>query len=485
MTRQSIAESFDVEQAISKIETEFRGEILLPGDPQYDETRAIWNGMIDRRPAVILRATGTADVVAAVNFARENDLELAIHGGGHNVAGKAVSDGGVMLDLSEMNGVHVDRANQTVRVQGGATLGDVDHETQLFGLATPLGAVSQTGIAGLTLNGGYGHLARQFGLAADSLRSVEIVTADGQVRTASAERHPDLFWAIRGGGGNFGVVTSFEYDLYEVGPEVSTIFKWFRIEDAPIVLERFHEWADSAPREGGTIAFVGYVPELEEYPEEAWGEPAIVLLGSFRGEAAEADDAFAPLVEGLSPIADFSERTTYEALQSVLDEDYPDGMHYYWKSIFLSELTDEVFEVMLRAIETSPSTLSTIDLWQLGGAIAEVPQDATAFWHRDKPFMITFEANWEDAEDDDANVSWAREAFAEIEALEIASGRYGNFPGFAEDPVNIIYGANYHRLVDVKTTYDPENLFRLNQNIVPRTSDTSSADGDESSEEGR
>ena len=453
-------------EALDALAERVRGELLLPGDQGYDEARALWNGMIDRHPAVIVRATGTADVVAGVNFAREQELELAVHGGGHNVAGNATTDGGVMLDLSGMSGVFVDPAARTARVEGGATLGDVDHETGLFGLAAPLGVVSATGVAGLTLNGGYGHLSREHGLACDNVRSMQVVTADGEVRTASADDHPDLFWALRGGGGNFGVVTSFEFDLQAVG-EVYVPFSWFHADDAPTVLGRVPEWAESAPLAAGVLSFVGHVPELAEFPASAWGEPAIALLGSYRGDVAEGPAAFAPLVEGVEPVADMSGPMRHEALQRLLDEDYPDGLRYYWTSIFLEELTDEVVELVVRYNESAPSALSTIDLWVLGGAVAGRSQDATAFYHRDKPFMLNFEANWTDPADDDANVAWAREGFAEVETLPGASGRYGNFPGLAEDPVELLFGENYDRLLEIKRRYDPENLFHRNQNVRP------------------
>jgi len=453
--------------ALDALGERVRGELLLPHDEGYDEARALWNGMIDRRPGVIVRASGTADVVAAVEFAREQGLELAVHGGGHNVAGNAVTDGGVMLDLSTMNGVFVDPAARTARVEGGATLGNVDHETQLFGLAVPFGAVSETGVAGLTLNGGYGHLSRAHGLACDNVRSMQVVTASGEVLTASAEEHPDLFWALRGGGGNFGVVTAFEFELYEVGPEVYVLFTWFHANDGSAVFERVREWVESAPPEAGVLPFVGHVPELEEFPASAWGEPAVALLGSYLGDVADGPSVYSPLVEGLQPLADMSGPMPYEELQQLLDEDYPDGLRYYWKSIFLDELTDEAVDLMLRYNESAPSALSTIDVWCLGGVVADPPQDATAFWHRDKPFMLNFEANWTEPEDDDANVSWGREGFAEAEVLPVASGRYGNFPGMAEDPVELLFGENYDRLVAIKRRYDPENLFHRNQNIRP------------------
>ncbi|WP_255149392.1 FAD-binding oxidoreductase [Halorarius halobius] len=457
-----------IPDAVETLRTAVRGPVLLPDDDEYHEARTVWNGMIDKRPAVVVQCTGTADVVAAVNAARESDMELSVHGGGHNVAGTAVTDGGLMVDLTPMNGVHVDRAAGTVRAEGGALLGDVDHETQLFGLATPLGAVSETGIAGLTLNGGYGHLSREYGLACDSLVSADVVTADGQVLTASTESHPDLFWAIRGGGGNFGVVTSFEYDLHEVGPEVYGLFTWFHGDDAEAALAGFREWTGDAPREAGALAFTAHVPELAEFPEASWGDPSVAFIGSYRGDPADADEVFESLTERAEPLADLSGPMQFEALQSMLDEDYPDGMRYYWKSTFVTGLPDELLDVLVRYNERAPSALSTVDVWHLGGAVAAVPQDATAFWHRDKPYMVNFEANWTDPDDDEANLAWAREGLAAVEELDVAGGRYGNFPGFEEDPVSLQFGGNYERLVDVKTEYDPENLFHHNRNVEPR-----------------
>lgn len=246
------------------------------------------------------------------------------------------------------------------------------------------------------------------------------------------------------------------------------LFVWFHGDDAETVMNRFREWAESAPRHVGALPFVGHVPELEEFPQETWGEPTLAILGSSRGNLEEAEGVFRPLTEDLAPIADFSGPMPFEDLQRMLDEDYPDGMRYYWKSIYLTELTDEAVDVMLRYNESAPSDLSTIDVWCLGGAIDDVARDATAFWHRDKPYMITFEANWEDADADDANVDWACAGFAEMESLPVTSGRYGNFPGMAEDPARLLFGENYDRLIDVKTKYDPGNLFHLNQNVEPR-----------------
>ncbi|RKD95890.1 FAD-binding oxidoreductase [Halopiger aswanensis] len=459
--------------AVRSFEAAFAGDVIRPSDPAYDEDRRVWNGMIDRYPAIVARCTGVADVVAAVDFARDQGLPLTVRGGGHNVAGTAVRDGGLVVDLEPMNGVRVDPDERTVRVEGGATLGDVDRETQLFGLATPLGAVSQTGVAGLTLNGGYGHLSREYGLSLDTLRSVDVVTADGRVRTASEDENADLFWGIRGSGGALGVVTSFEFDCYEVGPEVAVLFAWFHADDTDAVFERYLEWTAEGPREAGVLAFTAHVPPLEEFPEEQWGEPAVAMLGSYRGDPAPADaeGVFEPLLTAATPIADFSGPMPFVDLQSMLDEDYPDGLRYYWKSIYLEAVTEDVRDLMIRYNEASPSPLSTIDLWHLDGAVADVPQDATAFWHRDKPYMLTVEANWEDPADDDANVAWARDAIADVGALSVAAGRYGNFPGLNEedDPARATFGDNYERLVDVKTEYDPENVFRTRASVPPRT----------------
>ncbi len=446
----------------------FYGDVLRPSDDEYDEARAVWNGMIDRYPALVARCVDVDDVSAAVDFAREHDLPLAVRGGGHNAAGTAVCDGGLVVDLTELNGVRVDPEAKTARVDGGATLGDVDLETQRFGLATALGVVSQTGVAGLTLNGGYGHLSREYGLALDNLLSVDVVTADGQLRHASAEQNADLFWAIRGGGGNFGVVTALEYTLHEVGPDVYAFFVWFHGDDADVAMDAFREWTETAPRDASALAFTAHVPDIAEFPEESWGEPAIAFLGSARGDSADDGEVFESLREVATPIADLSGPMAYVDLQSMLDEDYPDGLHYYWKSVFLDDLTDEVFDLMIQYNDSAPSALSTIDIWHLGDAVADVPQDATAFWHRDKPYMLTVEANWEEPADDDANVNWAREVFADVQALPAASGRYGNFPGMNEDPAKLLYGENYDRLVDVKTKYDPDNLFQSNTNVPPR-----------------
>ncbi|WP_435364085.1 FAD-binding oxidoreductase [Haloarchaeobius sp. DYHT-AS-18] len=458
-------------EPLESLQATFRGTVLTPTDEGYDEARQLWNGMIDRHPAVIARCSGVADVVQAVTFARDQGLSLAVRGGGHNVAGTAVCDDGLVVDLSEMNGVHVDRAAMTVRAEGGATLGDVDRETQLFGLATPLGVVSKTGIAGLTLNGGVGHLRRKYGLACDNLRSVELVTAAGEVVTASADEHPDLFWAVQGGGGNFGVVTSFEYTLYEVGPEVFGMFVVHDSAHAAEALRLTREFAADAPREASVLPILGFVPEMAEFPTERWGDPMVAILGCHLDPTEAGEATLAPFRELGTPIGDFSGPMPFTDLQCLLDEEFPDGLNYYWKATYLTDLDDDLVDVLIRRWEACPSKLSTVDVWQLGGAIADRPQDASAFWHRDKAYMLTFEANWEDPADTDANVAWVRESIDEVRELPGVVGGYGNFPGFHEDPSQALFGENIDKLVAVKTKYDPENLFRLNQNVEPRVTE--------------
>jgi FAD/FMN-containing dehydrogenase len=463
--------------ALDAFRTELTGEVLLPTDADYDEARAIWNGMIDRYPAVIARCTDTDDVVTAVRFAREHDLPLAVRGGGHNVTGNAVCDDGLVVDLSEMNSVRVDLESHRAYVGGGATIGDVDRETQRLGLAVPLGVVSATGVAGLTLSGGLGHLRREYGLSLDNLTSVRIVTADGQVLRASESRHPDLFWAVRGGGGNLGIVTNFEYELQRVGPEVYGLFVWYHGEDAAHALRTFRKYAEGGAdgeepdRRGSVVAFTATVPELDEFPTSSWGESAVVFLGCYDGEKQAGETAFESLRTLADPVVDLSDSMAYTDLQTMLDEDYPDGLRYYWKAVYLDEMTDEVLDMLVEYGAASPSSLSTVDVWQLGGAIADAPVDATAFRHRESPYLVTFEANWEEESTDDENVAWARDGIAALRELGMTGGTYGNFPGFAEDPTRALFGENYDRMVEVKTTYDPENVFRLNLNVEPAGSD--------------
>jgi FAD/FMN-containing dehydrogenase len=458
------------ESVIAGLRNRMRGEVIRPGDEGYDEARKVWNGMIDKKPALIVRCASVADVVASVNFARENRVLLAVRGGGHNVAGTAVTDGGLVVDLSQMKGVREDPERRTVRAEGGVTIGELDEETQKFGLATPMGVVSETGIAGLTLGGGIGWLRRKYGLSSDNLVSVDVVTADGRSLTASETENPDLFWGIRGGGGNFGVVTSFEYRLYPVGPEVMCAFVLYPGARAKEVLRFIEEYVAQAPDEVSPLSFLGRVPHDELFPEEWHGEQYVALLAMHPGEAEEGERVLQPLRELGEPIADLSGAMPYVEVQKLLDEDYPEGWRYYWKSVNVNALSDEMIERLVVHAEAAPSDHSTIDVWYQGGAMSRVGAEETAFGDRSAPYLLGIEANWEEKpQDDEANVAWARECVADMRRFS-DGGTYLNFPGFLEEGQEMMrdaYGENYERLVTLKNEYDPTNFFRMNQNIRP------------------
>jgi FAD/FMN-containing dehydrogenase len=446
-----------------------RGKVIAPADDEFDAARSVWNGMIDRRPAAIVRAAGANDVAAAINAARENGMLVAIKGGGHNVAGSAVADGALVIDLSGMRGVAVDAKARRVRVQGGALLADIDAATQEHGLAVPVGVVSETGIAGLTLGGGLGWLRRKHGMSVDNLLSVEIVLADGRIVRADSKQNADLFWAVRGGGGNFGVVTEFEFQAHPLGPEVPVVFTFIPFEEAERGLRFFREQMRSAPDELSTFAIFGAVPPMPEIAAEAHGRDALIFLGVWSGDASEAERHLAPLRGFTAPLADLSGSWSYLEVQKLFDEDYPTGGRYYWKSQYADTMTDEVIEVLARYAASRPSKASTIDLWHMGGAIARVAPDATAVPQRLAEYLIGIESNWSDEADDEANIAWARALWAETQRFS-QQGLYVNFAGFGEeggDLVRAAYGGNYARLAQVKAKYDPANIFRVNQNILP------------------
>ena len=444
----------------------FRGEVLQQGDAGYDEARTVWNAMIDRRPGLIARPTGPADVMTAVDFARENDVLVAVKGGGHNIAGNAVSESGLMIDLAEMDTVRVDPTEQTARVGPGATLGDMDHETQAFGLATPGGVVSTTGVAGLTLGGGFGWLSRKHGLAVDNLRSVDVVTADGQAMTASEDEHADLFWGLRGGSGNFGIVTSFEFDLHEVGPEVLFGPTVYRYEDARDVLRHYREFARDAPRECCVWADSLTAPPLPFLPEAFHGTKVLSAMQFYAGDLEEGEDVLRPLREYGDPIADAVAPTRYTAAQRILDDLYADGARNYWKAHNFTELTDETIDTIVEYGERLPTPQSDILIHQVGGAINDVATDATAYPHRDTEFVVTPGARWEDPTKDEEYIGWVRECHDAL-AEDATGGTYVNFEGDRHGREQNAYGENYDRLVELKNEYDPTNLFRMNQNIEP------------------
>jgi FAD/FMN-containing dehydrogenase len=456
-------------EATEAFEQGLRGAVLRPGDEGYDDARAIWNGLIDRRPALIVQCTGAADVVDAVNFAREQNLLLSIKAGGHNVAGNAVNDGGLVIDLSRMNGVHVDPVAATVRAQAGATLADMDRETQLFGLAVPGGVVSTTGIAGLTLHGGAGHLRRKYGLSIDSLLSVEIVTADGQLRRASASENEDLFWAVRGAGSNFGVVTSFEFKAYPVGPMVMVGAVFYPLEDIRELLPAWRDYVASAPDELSSIALCWSVPAGEPFPVDHHGKDVLVVAAAYAGAVEDGESVVQPLRELGTPLIDLSGPWPWRGLQSGFDALFPKGGFYYWKSRALSELTSEAIDVIADFAARRPSPSTDIIVWHQGGAMSRVDESATAYGGRDANFLVTGEASWFDPAQNDDAIAWGREFWAAI-GEHSTGGLYLNFAGLAEEKEELVkagYGANYERLAALKAKYDPENLFRMNLNITP------------------
>jgi FAD/FMN-containing dehydrogenase len=443
------------------------GELLEPGDDGYDEARTVWNGMIDKEPALVAQCTGAADVMAAVNVARDRDLPLAVKGGGHNVAGNAVCDDGLVIDLSPMDGVRVDPASKTARVQGGATMADLDHETQAHGLAVPGGIISTTGVAGLTLGGGWGRLARKHGLTIDNLRSADVVTADGELVRASAAENPELFWALRGGGGNFGVVTSFEFDLHELGPEVPAGTLVYPYDDAEEVLRFYREFAAEAPDEASVYAALAPAPPEPPFPEAVWGETLLLFRLFYAGDVPAAREAFRPLREFGDPLVDDFEPIPYVEYQRVSDDLFPEGRRYYWKSNYFDDLPDGLIDTLLDHVAEFPTPFSMVFFEHLGGAINRVDPERTAYPHRHPLFAITVSPGWDDPVDDEELIGWAREVYRDL-ATYAAEGVYVNvLSDEGDERVREAYGDHYERLRRIKTEWDPDNLFNSNQNIEP------------------
>ena len=449
----------------------FRGELLLPTSPGYDTARRIWNGAIDRHPACVARCMGVADVVAAVRFAGDHDLEIAVRGGGHNVAGTAVCDDGVVIDLSAMRAVWVDPAGRTARVQGGALWGGVDHETQAHGLATTGGIVSHTGVAGLTLGGGIGFLMRKHGLAVDNLMAAEMVTAEGSIVRASADEHPDLFWALRGGGGNFGVVTSFRFVLHPVGPTVVAGPVFWAAEDTTDVLRFYRDFVADAPDELGTVIRLGTVPPLPVIPEHLHWRPAIAVACCYAGAADDGERAVRALRQHGTPLVDLLAPAPYVAFQGALNNTVPHGWHYYWKGTNLAGLTDDVIAVIADHAYTASSPRSYAAMFRMGGAVARVPHDATAYAGRDVAHNMSIDGVWlpdESGEHATAQTVWARGFLHALKPHR--AGVYVNFLDADDDTSRVreAYGDDiYRRLAEVKAKYDPDNAFHHNKNIRP------------------
>lgn len=446
-----------------------RGDVITPEHPEYDAARRVWNGMIDRHPAVIARCADADDVAVAVRFACERDLPLAVRGGGHNVAGTAVCDGGVVVDLSAMRAVRIDASGATVHVQGGATWADVDAVTTPLGRATTGGVVSETGVAGLALSGGVSHQRRRDGMTIDNLVSAEVVLADGRRVRASADDHPDLYWALRGGGGNFGVVTAFELRLHDLGPEVFGLNVAYPVQDAARVLSGWRDAVADAPDELSTAGFIWTLPDVEELPAELRGAAYVGVAGMWAGDPADGERACAPLRALGTPLVDMSGVMPYGDFQQSLDPYFPAGLRYHWKALYLRELDDATIRLTAAWSERRPSPDTLVIIRHCGGAISRVAPEETAFGDRSAQWMLSIDSTWRDAAGDAENVAYTR-GFFDAAAPRSTGQTYFNFPGLleeGEDAVRATYGANHGRLARVKAAYDPENRFRLNQNIRP------------------
>lgn len=454
------------EATLAEFAAGMRGTLVRPGDPDYAQDRAIWNGAHDRHPAVIARCAGVADVIRTVDFARSEGLALAVRGGGHSIAGFSTLDGGIVLDLAPMKGIQVDPVHHVVSVQAGCTWKDVDAETQQFGLAVTGGLVSSTGVAGFTLGGGIGWLMRKHGLASDNLVSVDVVTAAGQFLHASLEEHPDLFWGVRGGGGNFGVVTSFEFQLHEVGPTVLSGLVFYPADEAESVLAGYRAACAAAPDELTTLVNLTTAPPVPFLPESVHGQRIIGVGGCWSGDVDGGAEATAPFRSLGTVISDVFAPNPYAGCQQALDPLYPRGVHNYFRSAFLRTADDASLRALQDAFATLPNPMTEIHLQHLGGAVGRVPAEATAFALRDQEFIVNVIARTGAAEGFAEAVAWARGVTA---ALRPEAGTYVNFTGEADSAlVRASYPPDtYRRLVALKDAYDPANLFRLNQNIVP------------------
>ncbi len=456
--------------AVATLKATLRGTLLQPDDPDYDEVRIVWNAMIDRRPRFIVRCHGAADVIAAVGFARAHDLLVSIRGGGHNVAGYATCDGGMMVDLSLMRGVRVDPQLAQAWVQGGATWGDVDCEAAAFGLATPGGVVSMTGVGGLTLSGGIGWLRGRHGLCIDNLVAVDIVTADGRLLLADETTNSDLFWAVRGGGGNFGVVTSFVFRLHPIPPTLMFCAPVYPETRAREVIAAWRDFAATAPEALSSIVEFSTLPDDPELPVEARGMRVVTVGAVYDGPADEGEALVRPLRALGTPVIDLSDKIPYRTIQTFQDALFPKGRdRNYFKSLYLTGLDSGVIDDIVTHAEQRPSEMTLASVWQFAGAMQRVAADATAFGDRSMPYMLSIDSIWSQPEDDAANLAWSRGFWSAMRRH--SNGRlYLNFPGHGEDAAlvrNAVGEATFARLVGVKRKYDPTNFFRVNQNIPP------------------
>ena len=454
---------------LQELERRFSGELIMPENEKYDKSRSVWNGLIDKCPALIACCMGTKDVVEAVNFARKNELLVSVRGVGHNVAGNAICDAGLVIDLSAMKDIYVDLDRHIARVQPGADWGDVDRETQLHGLVTPGGQVSNTGVAGLTLGGGMGYLRRKWGLSCDNLLSIEIVTADGQILAAREDKNEDLFWAIRGGGGNFGIVTSFEFRLHPLGPEIYGALTVYPFEEAASVLRNWRNFALQAPDEVTCDANIWGMPPLPNVPAKMHWKPVVILAGMYAGPINEGEKQFKPVSNMGTPIADMSGPRPYVAMQSDLDPLFADGQLYYWKSIFANDISDALIDEIVAIADNRPSPQCLITMRSLGGAMGRIPENSTAYANRSARCNISIDNTWQDPAQNNEMIAWTRKVWKSLRN-RTDGGVYSNFIGLGEENdvlAKAAYGRNCERLQKVKSKYDPGNLFRMNLNINP------------------
>lgn len=455
-------------EGIDQLRASLGGALVLPDDPGYDDRRAIWNAMIDRRPAGILECRGAADVATAVRFARAQGLAFTVRGAGHNIAGKAVADGVLMIDTSTMTGIRVDPETRTVRVEPGCTLGDLDRETQPFGLAVPTGINSTTGIAGLTLGGGMGWLSRKHGLTIDNLIEVDLVTADGDRVTASATENPDLFWAVRGGGGNFGIVTSFLFQAHAHGPEILSGLLVHPIGDAPHVLRAWRDYCADVSDDVTAWAVMRKAPPLPFLPPEVHGTTVLILAVHYTGDMAEGERALEALRAVGSPIADVVSPHPFAGWQQAFDPLLTPGSRNYWKTHNFAALTDEVLDGLIERAHRIPDPQCEVFLAQLGGAVSRHKDDATAYVGRGAAFVMNVHGRWDDPARDEAVIGWARELFGAMEPHAMGTAYVNFMPEDETDRVRGAYGGNYDRLAEIKAEWDPENVFRFNQNVPPK-----------------
>lgn len=454
--------------AIDALRLRLRGPVMVPGDPAYEEARTLWNAMIDRKPAMVVRCIGNADVIESVRFAREHDLLLCIKAGGHNIAGLAAADGALMLDLSNMRGAWVDRESNIVHAQGGCLLGDVDRETQVHGLAAVLGFVSLTGCAGLTLGGGFGYLTRRYGWTSDTVLGMDVVSADGKLVRASSEENADLFWGLRGGGGNFGVVTGIDYALHPVGPEIVGGLVAWPASEAPKVLDLYRTLAEEAPPELTLVTLMRPAPPAPWLPQDMHGKPIVAMLACYSGDPEKGEKAVAPIKTFGNPIGDVLVRRPYAQLQAMLDPTQPKGRRYYWKSEYLPAIEPALCEKIMDHAGKIRSPHSAVILFQLGGALNRFDEDHSPVGNRAARYVFNVAGSWERPQDDDANIEWARAAWTDMKEFS-TGGTYINFltEDEGEERMGAALGEAIGRLAKVKSAWDPENVFRVNRNIKP------------------